>query len=111
VDGKVGGKIGPIGAEVTVKYNYTHSSSTTTTSSVTRSWAYSFKVPTDALYRARAYKKGWIYKYKRTITYTNGCASQVKWFYGAAPVKSNKGTYYWALEKYANKNKFRYDGL
>ncbi|GAA1931882.1 hypothetical protein [Nocardioides marmoribigeumensis] len=111
VDGKVGGKIGPIGAEVTVKYNYTHSASTTTGTSVTRSWSYSFKVPTDALYRARAYKKGWVYKYKRTIFYTNGCDPQVKWFYGAAPVKSNSGTYYWALEKYANKGKLRYDGL
>ena len=111
VDGKVGGKIGPIGAEVTVKYNYTHSSSTTTGTSITRSWAYSFNVPSDTLYRARAYKKGWIYKYKRTIYYTNGCKPQVKWFFGAAPVKNNRGTYYWALEKYANKGKFRYDGL
>ena len=110
-DGKVGGKIGPIGAELTVKYNYTWSKSTTTGTSVTRSWSYSFKVPTDSLYRARAYKKGWIYKYKRTIYYTNGCDPQVRWFFGAAPVKSNKGVYYWALEKYAKKGSFRYDGL
>ena len=110
-DGKVGGKIGPIGAEVTIKYNHTWSKSTTTGTSITRSWSYSFKVPTDALYRARAYKKGWIFKYKRVITYTNGCDPQVRWYYGAAPVKSDKGVYYWALEKYSKKNKFRYDGL
>src|SRR5690606_7866478 len=51
-DGKVGGKIGPIGAEVTIKYNYTHSKSTTRTTTVTRGWSYNFDVPKDALYRA-----------------------------------------------------------
>jgi hypothetical protein len=110
-DGKVGGKIGPIGAEVTLKYNYTWSKSTTTGSTITRSWSYNFPVPNDGLYRARAYKKGWIYKYKRTIYYTNGCDPQVRWFYGAAPVKTNKGSYYWALEKYEKRGSFRYDGL
>ncbi len=110
-DGKVGGKIGPIGAEVTVKYNHTWSKSTTTGTSITRSWSYSFKVPRDALYRARAYKKGWLFKYKRTIFYTNTCDPQVTWFYGAAPVRANKGVYYWALEKYSKRNKLRFDGL
>ena len=111
VEGKAGGKIGPVGVEVTTKYNYTHSKSTTTRSSITRGWDYSFAVPSDALYRARAYKKGWIFKYKRTTYYTNACPSQSKWYFAAAPVKANTGVYYWALEKYANKGKFRYDGL
>lgn len=111
VQGKAGGKIGPVGVEVTTTYNYKHSQETTTRTSITRGWDYSFKVPTDALYRARAYKRGWIFKYKRTIFYTNACKSQTKWFFAAAPVKRNKGVYYWALEKYANKGKLRYDGL
>ncbi|HET7689142.1 MAG TPA: hypothetical protein VFK41_02090 [Nocardioidaceae bacterium] len=111
VDGKIGGKIGPIGAEVTVKYNYTHSKSTTTTTTITRGWSYSFNVPTDTLYRARAYKKGWLFKYKKTVTYIGGCSPDVTWRYGAAPVKKNAGVYYWALEKYSNKGKFRFDGL
>lgn len=110
-DGKIGGKIGPIGAEVTIKYNYTHSASTTTGTTVTRSWAYTFDVPSDTLYRARAYKKGWMFKYKRTISYTNACPSKTTWYFGATPVKANSGTYYWALEKYANRGSYRYDGL
>jgi hypothetical protein len=111
IQGKAGTKIGPVGVEVTAKYNYTHTKTTTTKSSVTRGWAYSFKVPTDALYRARAYKLGWLYKYKKTVTYLGGCADTVKWYYAAAPVRANAGTYYWALEKYDNKGKFRFDNL
>lgn len=111
VEGKAGGKIGPVGVEVTTRYNYVHSKSTTNRTSVTRGWDYTFNVPTDALYRARAYKRGWIFKYKRTITYTNACVSKKQWFFAATPVKANRGVYYWALEKYSNKGKYRYDGL
>lgn len=112
VEGKAGTKIGPVGVEVTTKYNYTHSQSTTTRSRVERGWSYEFRVPNnDSIYRARNYKLGWIFKYKRTIYYTNGCDPQVRWFFGAAPVKRNAGTYFWALERYENRGKFRYDGL
>lgn len=112
-DGKVGGKIGPVGVEVTVKYNYTHSKSTTRTTSKTDAWSYSFKVPRDALYRARAYKLGWVFKFKRTDHYTGGttCGPRVTWRFAAAPVKRNSGTFYWALEKKANAGKLRYDDL
>lgn len=112
VEGKAGSKIGPVGVEVTAKYNYTHSKSTTTKSRVTRGWSYSFPVPNnDHIYRARAYKLGWFFKWKKTQYYTNGCAPKVTWRFTAAPVKSNRGTYYWALERYDNRNKYRYDGL
>jgi hypothetical protein len=112
VEGKAGSKIGPVGVEVTAKYNYTHSKSTTTKTRVERGWSYEFKVPdNDSIYRARNYKLGWMFKYKRTIYYTNGCDPQVRWFFGAAPVKRNTGVYYWALERYENRGNFRYDGL
>lgn len=112
-DGKIGGKIGPIGAEVTVKYNYTHSKSTTRTTTVTRGWSYNFKVPNKDLYRARAYKLGWLFKFKRIDHYAGGpqCDPRVSWRYAAAPVKRNAGTYYWALEKKSRMNKYRFDGL
>lgn len=113
VDGKVGGKIGPIGAEVTIKYNYTQSKSTTRTTSVNRGWNYDFNVPKNDLYRARAYKLGWLFKYKKIDSYTGGpsCDTKVSWRYGAAPVKKNAGSYYWALEKKSKVNKYRFDGL
>jgi hypothetical protein len=111
VEGKVGTKIGPVGVQVTSTYNGTWSRSTTTSSSFTSRWAYHFSVPTDTLYRARAYKLGYIYKYKRTTTYLGGCAPQVSWLYAATPVRSNTGTYYWGLERYSNAGKYRYDAL
>ncbi|HSV40189.1 MAG TPA: hypothetical protein VLI04_15625 [Nocardioidaceae bacterium] len=111
VKGKVGAKYGPIGAEVTTEYNTTWSQSTRRTTSVTRGWQYHFYVPDDALYRARAYKLGWVYKYQRIVTYINPCDNLVEWRYGVAPVAQNKGTYYWALEKFTKKGDLRYDNL
>lgn len=113
VTGKVGTKIGPVGAEVTSTYNGTWSRSTTNASSYTSRWAYSFRVPKDKnLWHARLYKQGYVYKYKQTITYLGGCKNKVRWFYSAAPVKSNNTFYYrWALESRPNFNKLRYDGL
>jgi hypothetical protein len=96
---------------ISTPYNGTWSRSTTTSSSFTSRWAYHFSVPTDTLYRARAYKLGYIYKYKRTTTYLGGCAPQVSWLYAATPVRSNTGTYYWGLERYSNAGKYRYDAL
>lgn len=112
VEGKAGSRIGPVGVQVTAKYNYTQSRSTTTRSRVERGWSYEFKVPNNnSIYRARNYKLGWIFKYKKTTYYTNNCDPQVKWFFAAAPVQRNTGVYFWALERYENRNQFRYDGL
>ncbi|MCD4534581.1 hypothetical protein LRP67_10855 [Nocardioides sp. cx-169] len=62
--------------------------------------------------RARLYKLGWIYKYKRVDTYLGGCEPKKTRLYGAAPVKKNtNGVYYWAREKKTNAGKYRYDSL
>lgn len=111
VTGSVGTKIGPVGVSVTTKYNGTWSRSTATSSSYSSRWSYSFNVPTDTLYRARLYKKGWLFKFKKYYV-NEDCTHGVVWYYAAAPVASNSlGNYYWALEKYSNQGKFRYDGF
>lgn len=113
VTGKVGAKIGPVGAEVTSTYNGTWSRSTTNASSYTSRWAYSFRVPKDnKLWHARLYKQGFVYKYKQTTTYLGGCKPKTRWYYSAAPVRSNNSYFYrWALESRPNFGKLRYDGL
>ncbi len=112
VQGKAGGKIGPVGVEVTTTYNYVHSRSTTTRSRTTRGWKYRFPVPkNDHLYRARAYKLGWIFKYKRTILYTNACPTRTTWYFAAAPLRRNTGTYAWLLERFDHRGNLRYTGL
>jgi hypothetical protein len=113
VSGEVGAQVGPISAGVTTTYDETHSTSTTNESSVTKGWSYTFRVPNDdALYHARLYKLGWIYKYKRVDTYFGGCENKTTWLFGAAPVKRDTNSaYYWALEKKANLGNYRYDDL
>ncbi|MCD4527459.1 hypothetical protein [Nocardioides sp. cx-173] len=112
VSGEVGAQVGPLSAGVTTTYDETHSTSTTNESSITKGWDYHFKIPGDGLYRARLYKLGWIYKYKRVDTYLGGCKPKKTRLYGAAPVKKNTNSvYYWAREKKANAGKYRYDSL
>lgn len=106
--GKVGAKVGPVGAEVTTTYNYKHNKSTTTRTSVTRTWSYSFGAVAGKTYRVRAYKLGRVFKYKRYVLQPT-CSEKVTTLYAFAPTKS--GAINWMREYYANRGAYRYDNL
>lgn len=108
VTGEVGAGWGPVSAKVTSTYNGTWKRSTARSTSYRSTWSYSFKAPSDTLYRARAYKQGWRYKFTQT-TLDHVCHPTKVRRFAFAPVASNRGTYRWALEKYANRGKYRYD--
>lgn len=107
--GEIGAGWGPISAKVTTTYNGKWSKKTSTTTSIRKTWSYSFHTPEPrGTYRARAYKVGWRFKYRQTRIVAP-CNTQVTWLYAFAPLASNTGTIRWNLEKYANRNKYRYD--
>ncbi|GAB3864929.1 hypothetical protein GCM10028801_34730 [Nocardioides maradonensis] len=110
--GKVGAKVGPIGAEVTTTYHQRWNQSVTSSTSYRDTWSYTFKVPTDGqLWHARLYKLGRVFKYK-TTHFAYPCTPITQWHYGAAPYTGNGSTkFYWRLENRKHLGDLRYDGL
>lgn len=103
---KVGGSIGPIGADVTGTYNRTWNKSTTTTSSTSEAWAYAKPVPRGVEARVRIYKRGMLFKYKVITTYLGGCENRVTTRRALVPMK--KGGTFIGLERLGHVGEIKY---